>query len=136
MYKKIYTNMELNNQHQQHNVHREQQSAEQHHTAALFTQRHGEVHLRAEHGEKQVDHDLAQLVVPVQALGLAGQGQDYWALAIRGEGLSVRQVQAQDCEDRPEEQLDYALAAFALGDVTYQVPDLPALQQRAQDVAA
>ena len=69
-------------------------------------------------------------------LGLAGQGQDYWALAIRGEGLSVRKVQAQDCEDRPEEQLDYALAAFALGDVTYQVPDLPALQQRAQDVAA
>ena len=69
-------------------------------------------------------------------LGLEGLGQEYWALAIRGEGLGVRRIRAQDCEDRPEEQRDYALAAFVLETVIYQVPDLPSLQQQVRTAAA
>ena len=63
-------------------------------------------------------------------LGVSGEGPDYWGLAIRGHGLAVRNIHEEDCEDRPEEVQDYALAAFALQGTTYQVPDLPALQQR------
>lgn len=69
-------------------------------------------------------------------LGLAGADGASWALALRGEGLAVRRLLAEDCEDRPEEQRDYALAAFTLDEVTYQVPDLPALQARASAAAA
>lgn len=69
-------------------------------------------------------------------LGLEGADGACWALALRGEGLGVRQLLAEDCEDRPEEVRDYALAAFAVDAVTYQVPDLPALQARARAAAA
>ncbi len=67
----------------------------------------------------------------VVILGVTGAGADYWALAIRGEGLAVRHLDEQDCQDRPEQEKDYALAAFELAGSLYQVPDLPSLQQRA-----
>lgn len=64
-------------------------------------------------------------------LGVTGAGADHWALAVRGDGLAVRNVNEQDCQDRPEDEQDYALAAFELAGTLYQVPDLPSLQQRA-----
>ena len=69
-------------------------------------------------------------------LGLEGEEEAHWALALRGPGLAVRRVLEQDCEDRPEEQRDYALAAFAMDEVTYQVPDLSALQHQARAAVA
>ncbi len=69
-------------------------------------------------------------------LGEAGKGCDYWAVALRGRGLSVRQLVAEDCEDRPADALEHALAAFLLDETLYQVPDLPALQQQAVAASA
>ena len=54
---------------------------------------------------------------------------NYWGVAVRGEGLGVSALTEEMIEDLPEAVLDYASAAFRLGDVVYQVPDLPALQQ-------
>jgi hypothetical protein len=62
-------------------------------------------------------------------LGVDGEGSEYWGLALRGGGLSVRDVQETDCQDLPESVLEHSLAAFALDGVAYQVPDLPSLQQ-------
>jgi hypothetical protein len=61
-------------------------------------------------------------------LGVKGPGYDYWGVALRGRGLAMRDLQACDCEDRPDAIGEHALAAFELEGQTYQVPDLPALQ--------
>lgn len=63
-------------------------------------------------------------------LGLQGEGCDYWGVAVRGEGIAVRHVAPEDVQDAPEQVAEYASAAFVLGGVTYQVPDLVALQKR------
>lgn len=64
-------------------------------------------------------------------LGVDDEGSDCWGLALRGDGLSVRDVQESDCRDLPESVVDNSLAAFALGGAVYQVPDLPSLQRLA-----
>jgi len=63
-------------------------------------------------------------------LGLEGEGCDYWATAVRGEGLAVRQISPDEVRDAPEAVLEHATSAFVLNGVTYQVPDLVALQRR------
>ena len=63
-------------------------------------------------------------------LGLEGEGCDYWGVAVRGEGLAVRRVAPADVRDAPDAVAEHASAAFVLGGVTYQVPDLVALQRR------
>lgn len=62
-------------------------------------------------------------------LGVGNEGSDCWGLALRGDGLSVRDVQEADCQDLPESLVEHSLAAFALEGVVYQVPDLPSLQR-------
>lgn len=62
--------------------------------------------------------------------GLQGEGCDYWAIAVRGEGLKVRNLAVENIEDAPEEVLEIATAAFTLDDRIYQVPDLTSLQQK------
>ena len=69
-------------------------------------------------------------------LGVRGPGFDYWGVALRGDGLSVRQVDLGQCEDRPDAVQEHALAAFELDGQTYQVPDLPALQCLALEMDA
>ena len=69
-------------------------------------------------------------------LGVKGAGFDYWGVALRGDGLSVRQVDLGQCTDRPEAVQEHALAAFELDGQTYQVPDLPALQCLALEMDA
>lgn len=64
-------------------------------------------------------------------LGVAGQDCDYWAVALRGDGLAIRRIADGDCEDQPQARDETALAAFSLDGSLYQVPDLPALQQQA-----
>ena len=61
-------------------------------------------------------------------LGLQGAGADYWGVALRGPGLSVRKIAPDDCRDLPAAVDEHCLAAFELGGQTYQVPDLPAMQ--------
>lgn len=63
-------------------------------------------------------------------LGLEGEGCDYWGVAVRGEGLAVRRVAQADVRDAPDAVAEHATAAFVLGGVTYQVPDLVALQRK------
>ncbi len=64
-------------------------------------------------------------------LGLHGEAVDYWAVALRGGPLGVRELQKDDLIDRPDELAENASAAFLLDDVLYQVPDLPRWQRRA-----
>ena len=70
------------------------------------------------------------LVAVFHGLG-EGPGAGCWGLAIRGEGLGFRDIVEADCEDRPEELRQNCLAAFAMDNDIFQVPDLPALQTRA-----
>ncbi len=69
-------------------------------------------------------------------LGVTGKGCDYWAVALRGEGVAAHRLLADECEDRPDAVAENALAAFALNGSVYQVPDLPAIQQQAASVSA
>lgn len=62
--------------------------------------------------------------------GLQGEGCDYWAVAVRGEGLKVKDIAAEQIEDVPEEVLELATAAFSLDGCIYQVPDLTVLQRK------
>lgn len=70
----------------------------------------------------------------VIVLGVKDQGREYWGMALRGNGLSVRNVQDEDCEDLPEPLVEHSLAAFLLDGVSYQIPDLPSLQRLATAV--
>jgi hypothetical protein len=65
----------------------------------------------------------------VIVLGVNDEGSDYWGLALRGDGLSVRDVQEADCKDLPESLVEHSLAAFSLDGIVYQIPDLPAMQR-------
>jgi hypothetical protein len=64
-------------------------------------------------------------------LGMSGQGCDYWAVALRGNGLAAHRLSAEECEDQPDAVAENALAAFSLKGNVYQVPDLPAMQRQA-----
>lgn len=66
-------------------------------------------------------------------LGRRGQGHPYWGVAVRGAGLGARRLAEADIEDVSDAVQDYAVAAFRLGEIVYQVPDLVAIQR---DLAA
>ncbi len=63
-------------------------------------------------------------------LGLKGQGNEYWAVALRGEGLAVRDISLEQIKDTPDKVLERSSSAFELGDIIYQVPDLPEMQKQ------
>jgi hypothetical protein len=63
-------------------------------------------------------------------LGLKDQGSDYWAVALRGEGLAVKNIAAEKIEESTENVLERSTSAFVLHNVVYQVPDLPELQKQ------
>ena len=63
-------------------------------------------------------------------LGLEGEGCDYWGVAVRGDGLAVTRVVADQVEDTPGVVQEHATAAFKLQDTVYQVPDLAVLQKK------
>lgn len=72
----------------------------------------------------------------VVILGVKGLGCNYWGVALRGLGLSMRDLQNSDCHDRPDAVQAHSLAAFELEGQVYQVPDLPALQSLAIETVA
>ena len=63
-------------------------------------------------------------------LGLKGQGNDYWAVALRGEGLAVKNIANEKIKDLPDRITERSTSAFELHEVLYQVPDLPELQKQ------
>lgn len=62
-------------------------------------------------------------------LGRRGESYPYWGVAVRGAGLGAECLGEADIEDLPDAVQDYAIAAFRLRDVVYQVPDLVAIQR-------
>jgi hypothetical protein len=62
--------------------------------------------------------------------GLKGQGEN-WAVALRGEGLAVRNISTDKIRDLPDRVMERSSSAFELENSVYQVPDLPELQKQA-----
>ena len=62
--------------------------------------------------------------------GLQGEGCDYWAIAVHGEGLKMKNIAAEQIEEQPDEVIELATAAFSLDGIIYQVPDLTELQRK------
>ncbi|CAA0121863.1 Uncharacterised protein [Halioglobus japonicus] len=63
-------------------------------------------------------------------LGLKGEGCEYWGVAIRGQGLKVAPLVAEEVEEVTEGVQDYATAAFMFNGVLCQVPDLDSFQKK------
>jgi hypothetical protein len=63
-------------------------------------------------------------------LGLRGEGCSYWGVAVRGDGLRVVDLAAEDVEDAPDKVGEYATAAFNFKGVLCQVPDLDGFQKQ------
>ncbi len=68
-------------------------------------------------------------------LGLRGQSPEYWAVALRGEGVGVRSLDFAGCTEVASDA-EFLLAAFETGGELYQLPDLPALQAYCCQVVA
>ncbi len=64
-------------------------------------------------------------------LGLRDTPGGHWALALRGDGLGIQDIRAEEMEDEATAIEPGAVGAFRMRGVLYQVPDLPALQRRA-----
>lgn len=67
-------------------------------------------------------------------LGLKGQGNQYWAIAVRGEGLGLKNLSTEQITEVPERAEKWSTAAFELNNVVYQVPDLPELQKQMDEL--
>jgi len=66
-------------------------------------------------------------------LGLAGEGCEYWGVAVRGRGLTIATLTEAEVADAPDEALEHAAGAFRHGNALYQVPDLDGLQKKLAD---
>ena len=73
-------------------------------------------------------HGGAGLIAVI--LGLKDQGNEYWAVALRGEGVAVKNIASERIIDLPERVLERSTAAFEMHSMEYQVPDLPELQKQ------
>ena len=63
-------------------------------------------------------------------LGLKGEGCEYWGVAVRGEGLKVAGLVAEEVEEVTDCVQEYATAAFMMNGVLCQVPDLDSFQKK------
>jgi hypothetical protein len=67
-------------------------------------------------------------------LGLKGQKYKYWAVALRGEGLAVKNLAKEAMTNTPENAREHSSSAFQIRDIVYQVPDLPELQKQIDQI--
>jgi hypothetical protein len=63
-------------------------------------------------------------------LGLAGEGCEYWGVALRGNALAVANLAPDTVSDAPDRAVEHASGAFEYEGVLYQVPDLDGLQKK------
>jgi len=62
-------------------------------------------------------------------LGIDGLDCRYLGVALRGQGLGLHEIPDADMEDCPQLALPRSAGAFRWNNVTYQVPDLLAIQK-------
>jgi len=63
-------------------------------------------------------------------LGLKDGAWEYCGVALRGEGLGMKDLAVETIEDVPEMALDCSLSAFRMSGEIYQVPNLQELYSR------
>jgi len=64
--------------------------------------------------------------------GLDGEALEYWGVAVRGEGLTIKDMRSEMIEDAQDQVQDNALAAFRLNQQLVQIPDLAKMQHELQ----
>ena len=63
-------------------------------------------------------------------LGLKGGSWEYYGVALRGDGLKMKDLSGEQLEDVPELALKGSSAAFRMKGKVYQIPDLASLPDR------
>jgi hypothetical protein len=63
-------------------------------------------------------------------LGLKGGSWDYYGVALRGGGLTMKDLSREDIEDVPELVCEGSSSAFRMNGEIYQVPDMASLPGR------
>ena len=64
-------------------------------------------------------------------LGLKGGAWEYCGVALRGQGLAMKDLAKESVEDAPELALECSSSAFRMGGEVYQIPKLQELHSRA-----
>lgn len=62
--------------------------------------------------------------------GVEGGDREFWALALRGDGLGMESLDENCVEETSEETAAHCTGAFRFRERLYQVPDMVALQQQ------
>ena len=65
-------------------------------------------------------------------LGLEGAELEYWGVALRGEGLTIKDIRREAVVDAQDEAHEHAVTAFRLHERLVQVPDLAMMQHQLQ----
>ena len=65
-------------------------------------------------------------------LGLKEGSWDYCGVALRGEGLGMKDLAREPVEDAPDCVVEGAISAFRIGEQIYQIPELQELDKRKQ----
>ena len=63
-------------------------------------------------------------------LGLQGGAWKYCGVALRGEGLGMKDLASESIEDASDHALESSISAFSMGGEIYQVPNLQELHTR------
>ena len=63
-------------------------------------------------------------------LGLQGGAWKYCGVALRGEGLGMKDLASESIEDASDHALESSTSAFSMGGEIYQVPNLQELHTR------
>jgi hypothetical protein len=65
-------------------------------------------------------------------LGLEGGDLQYWGVALRGQGLTIKDMHREAVEDARDEAHTDAITAFRLNQQLVQIPDLAMMQHKLQ----
>ena len=65
-------------------------------------------------------------------LGLEGAALEYWGLALRGDGLTIKDMRTETVQDARDEAYTHAITAFRLNEQLVQIPDLALMQHKLQ----
>jgi len=65
-------------------------------------------------------------------LGLEGAELQYWGVALRGKGLTIRDLRREAVEEAQDQAHEHAVTAFRLHEQLVQIPDLVMMQHQLQ----